>query len=1215
MTMLQGKGKISFPLGAEIRKKVGEELYGSLRSQYKHNVNHRLRNTHPKELPPGHLEICATLFPKMDSIHTITMVVPDTITTGDVKQRVLKESTLKFSSSSFDLTKWHLFLNTDKETTTKSELLPDESLLVQDHASPYHQSSKLPQQYSEPVGLLLLGEVVMEMDVIPSPYLLDAKNCDDESRCPSDQCRVIDSIFDASSPVAQGSRLSIHTPPTRSFCSVLHFKQRIHDHFGDTINIGIERLHFQWKGQELSNDVVLDPLQHPSLSIWISEATIYVRTLKGRTFAFGVDLDGNTLSNLKESIHSTIGVPVHEQHLVTADGVHLNGSGERNDDTTLKKCGVVENGCTLFLVLKQDAEQATLLLEAKEPGCRIEEPEYRGITLAQLRIVATLIITRCVSLDWKSVNPEHSNKRLRPNDVTLYDLMHNFIQPVTGGHQCSYVELVSSTEERQTPYYFCSHWWGENVLNFVACLEQHSFDRNLNEHTPYWVCAYAINQHNVSKEILQVDDPKMSPFYRAMHLTQGAVSILDKDSVCFSRIWCAFEVAIVMNDMKVQYPTDNVHALGYTYDIYSSRHDIGDIPVGITDGFCAADLYPCAGETLDLNNPRNADERNRAKSKRQASFPLETCRKSLALQLEKGNATCQDDKKFVLNCITNNSDKLGEPPVSHEAYDRLNGTLRGKFVESLYRTVLENDTSGNMAEFRKVLSLAPFSTLTMSFEECAPFLDDAKLFARALPCSLIHLELDFSKIGFIAASDFAGGLGQLLMLESLQLNLSRCIGLTNLDLLGDEIGQLILLKELVLKFTHCSSLQSINGLGRGFSNLTELSRLSLDAMGCKLACLDYFSENLALLKRLRYLELKLCCPSLSSVDSLGRAVSHLANIEEFSWIADCWRIESLTGLFLGLRETPKLSKLQLDVKPLSFHGVGDGVCGLSQLEVLELSCRECSTLSSIKDVSTGLLGIKNLAILSLSFVSCPNLTSLSGLRQALCGMVSLKELKLSCFGCAGLLDINDVKDSLKSTYFGSLELLWLDFSAGPGLSFSKLCCDDLALFSGATMPLLKSLQVHFGNCPHIVSVQNFVDGFKTMNGRRLRLLDLDFRGTSAPKASFLELCNTIVAQDIDIVNLCLKFSVGLAIFSKPELLRLVLEHSLHLNKSGYQSAGTSRAVCPSESCDAPAPAANISATVTTFGNFASQTGTEARRGLDTPRAVPWFRRAHYSSNN
>merc|ERR1719487_2171218 len=88
--------------------------------------------------------------------------------------------------------------------------------------------------------------------------------------------------------------------------------------------------------------------------------------------------------------------------------------------------------------------------------------------------------------------------------------------------QCSYVDLVAPAGTRaQTPNWFVSHWWGEPVLDFIACVEQHAKVRALKpEDAVYWVCAYANNQHKLDSDITA--DPKDSAFAKAMQMCEGS---------------------------------------------------------------------------------------------------------------------------------------------------------------------------------------------------------------------------------------------------------------------------------------------------------------------------------------------------------------------------------------------------------------------------------------------------------------------------------------------------------------------------------------------------------------------------------------------------------------------------------------------------------------------------------------------------------------------
>ena len=82
----------------------------------------------------------------------------------------------------------------------------------------------------------------------------------------------------------------------------------------------------------------------------------------------------------------------------------------------------------------------------------------------------------------------------------------------------------------------------EPVCKFLACLEQHALVRELSSITPYWVCAYANNQHCVEEDIKS--NPRRTSFFKAMQMSQGVLLVLDSAGTPFERIWCCFEEAI-----------------------------------------------------------------------------------------------------------------------------------------------------------------------------------------------------------------------------------------------------------------------------------------------------------------------------------------------------------------------------------------------------------------------------------------------------------------------------------------------------------------------------------------------------------------------------------------------------------------------------------------------------------------------------------------------
>ena len=388
------------------------------------------------------------------------------------------------------------------------------------------------------------------------------------------------SVSGSESPFFEESVLSFSVFHTDS---VTDLKNKIEEETG----VISERLHLLWKGRELHNGtkrllhVAKGLGKEGNLQIWANEWLVHVR-YKGLARTLAVD-SSDTLKTLKCKISKK-----RDYALILCGGPLLSGLdvGESKDGTSLSNLGI-KHGSVLYQFSRGISPPTP------KTQCLIPKPEHRGISLVQLRHIAFEILKRCRREGWRSVNPAHEGKLLQPEDVTLYDLMQYFILPATDDCKCSYAELVADTEVDQLPIYFVSHWWGESVLQFITCLERHAYDRKLTETTPYWICAYALNQHDMSGELHGGGNPKKSPFYRAMQLPscKGTVSVLDRHATCFSRIWCTFEIAVV-HDLKDSAAIVEKNMDAFLHDIYTiarGAHGRCDQPVGLTDGVTASD--------------------------------------------------------------------------------------------------------------------------------------------------------------------------------------------------------------------------------------------------------------------------------------------------------------------------------------------------------------------------------------------------------------------------------------------------------------------------------------------------------------------------------------------------------------------------------------------------------------------------------------------------
>ena len=330
-------------------------------------------------------------------------------------------------------------------------------------------------------------------------------------------------------------------------------------------------------------------------------------------------------------------------------------------------------------------------------GCTIAETAKRAITGAQLQRVCSHISRRCKPEGWA----DKSGKQRTPGTVTLYDAARFVIKPATYAAQCSLVELIAFGE--QVPLYFVSHWWGEPVLDFVKCLEQHAVDRGLGVDSPYWVCAYANNQWKLDDEI--GGSLEESSFRKAMKLSFGTVTVLDEGGITFSRIWCGYEIFTSLAGDKHK-----------TYDVYTC---LKGGAVGLVEGLSAGDKD--AG----------------AKQKRESGFPLERVR--LDIQLQSAQASVEADRKAILNAIVGAAADA-EPPEEHASYTRLNNMLAGRFAAGMVRTVIARGKK--LGPYFAAMKASASTSLVIDLSNLIKCTDkELQLLMAALPNSLESLNL------------------------------------------------------------------------------------------------------------------------------------------------------------------------------------------------------------------------------------------------------------------------------------------------------------------------------------------------------------------------------------------------------------------------------------------------------------------------------------------
>lgn len=380
----------------------------------------------------------------------------------------------------------------------------------------------------------------------------------------------------------------------------------------------------------------------------------------------------------------------------------------------------------------------------------IEHTEHRAINLLQLVTIFDFVASNCYK--WRQMS-KHSPLMGQPLCVktfNLYDMNSWVILPLTekGGPprpagetwatretcsklcaDCAMVELLADGE--QVPFVFVSHWWGEAVIDFLACISYHMYLHNLKEEVAYWICAYANRQFSLGEDVTL--DPKESSFYSAMKLSRRVLLILDSESKVnpqspatpFTRIWCAFEESIAIKHLKLP------------LDIACSPESPGAHPTVLVDGLAKADEL-AEGEHLGLTPFMK-------KTEREKDFPFEVIKKAVLAKLENASASQPADRIHILNSLAGRDDLEATPPEHHERFDEVNIRLHSVFAQAaLAQAALPGRSPEDLNMLASALKEDRWcEVLKLRFSSSSDVLAEA--LARSFPPNLKELDLDFSE--------------------------------------------------------------------------------------------------------------------------------------------------------------------------------------------------------------------------------------------------------------------------------------------------------------------------------------------------------------------------------------------------------------------------------------------------------------------------------------
>jgi len=515
----------------------------------------------------------------------------------------------------------------------------------------------------------------------------------------------------------------------------------------------------------------------------------------------------------------------------------------------------------------------------------IDDTEDRGITPMQLLKVATYVAAH--GGEWIDNAPPHisrtSGEIISIQWANLYHIDSWLIRPGTRRADCAFVELL--TCKRQRPKWFVSHWWGESIRQFVACIEKHRWLRQMSpDDDPYWVCAYANRQHSLAKEI--VDDPRETSFCKALTLAKGVLLVLNDASphqdaaMPFTRVWCSFEVSLALD----------LRGNSFWLDVAAAKEG----PAIRADG--SIELGETEVLTQGLVDVDHGDMR--AKFSREANFSLQVMREGLSVEIQKAEASVEKDRKAILNCLCGkDAANLGEEPLrEHDNYDVTNQRLRRIFAVAMLTKAIASGKDD------LVLDL---------------------LVTIGVDSSCKDLSFCFATWSTEDLDSVAACLSNLISLETLALDFQDCTRLWNVNALGGSFAQLKKLKVLKLEFYKCTDLKDVNELFKGVAHLKALTELKVDLNRTQVASVDALGDSLKELTEVQTLVLKFPrLRNLSSLERLGNGIAYqrklsflgldvrfckkLTNLDKFaSWLAKLRRLGNVEMRFDNCPCLPK----------------------------------------------------------------------------------------------------------------------------------------------------------------------------------------------------------------------------------------------------------------------------------------------------------------------
>ena len=258
----------------------------------------------------------------------------------------------------------------------------------------------------------------------------------------------------------------------------------------------------------------------------------------------------------------------------------------------------------------------------------------RGMALGQLQHLEALFITtgwlstRCESFNAENAHAIANRTKFR-QDTNLYALDTFVVTPMSKPGTCGAREHdeqqtiaeahgISSFSELVNPFglfvhCFVSHFWGHNFTSTVTALDlwaDANYDKMASEKEAlvYWICLFALNQHDVAEEV--GENPQQGPFNAALaQATGGAVMVLDEEVKPFSCIWCLFEASrlkdlqrpfeLICSEGSLSQPENGGHKAVSTKMLETTCQALWNMSAAKAQSSVATDKYQIWEETAN----------------------------------------------------------------------------------------------------------------------------------------------------------------------------------------------------------------------------------------------------------------------------------------------------------------------------------------------------------------------------------------------------------------------------------------------------------------------------------------------------------------------------------------------------------------------------------------------------------------------------------------